>query len=237
MDPQPGQRHRLPHRPDDHQSVSTVRVGGTPFVTRTPSATSGSTTSRARPRRGSTSPLDTRDRSDRGPRHNGGVFSPSVENLVAQLTRLPGIGQRTAQRLAFHILQRPAEEALALAAALAGGEGARPLLPRVREPDRGGDVRDLPRRPPRPHDDLRRRAARRRRLARADARVPRPLPRARRRAQPDRRRRPRRPAHRRADPPRRRERRHRGRARDEPDDDRRGDRRLPRRPAARPRHA
>jgi recombination protein RecR len=47
------------------------------------------------------------------------VFSPSVENLVAQLTRLPGIGSRTAQRLAFHILQRPAEEALALAGALA----------------------------------------------------------------------------------------------------------------------
>ena len=49
---------------------------------------------------------------------NGPVFSPSVENLVAQLTRLPGIGQRTAQRLAFHILQRPTDEALALAAAL-----------------------------------------------------------------------------------------------------------------------
>ena len=46
------------------------------------------------------------------------VFSPSVENLVAQLTRLPGIGSRTAQRLAFHILQRPPDEALALAAAL-----------------------------------------------------------------------------------------------------------------------
>jgi recombination protein RecR len=46
------------------------------------------------------------------------VFSPSVENLVAQLTKLPGVGARTAQRLAFHILQRPKEEALALAAAL-----------------------------------------------------------------------------------------------------------------------
>jgi recombination protein RecR len=50
---------------------------------------------------------------------SGAVFSPSVENLVAQLTRLPGIGSRTAQRLAFHILQRPAEEVLALAGALA----------------------------------------------------------------------------------------------------------------------
>src|SRR2546421_11881151 len=54
--------------------------------------------------------------------HNGTVFSPSVENLVAQLTRLPGIGSRTAQRLAFHILQRPKDEALALAAALEEGK-------------------------------------------------------------------------------------------------------------------
>ena len=50
--------------------------------------------------------------------HNGPVFSPSVENLVAQLSRLPGIGSRTAQRLTFHILQRPKDEVLALAAAL-----------------------------------------------------------------------------------------------------------------------
>ena len=47
------------------------------------------------------------------------MFSPSVENLVAQLQRLPGIGSRTAQRLAFHILQRPKDEVLALSAALA----------------------------------------------------------------------------------------------------------------------
>jgi recombination protein RecR len=47
------------------------------------------------------------------------VFSPAVENLVAQLTRLPGVGTRTAQRLAFHLLRVPKDEALALAAALA----------------------------------------------------------------------------------------------------------------------
>ncbi len=46
------------------------------------------------------------------------MLSPAVENLVAQLSRLPGVGQRTAQRLAFHLLQRPKEEALALAAAI-----------------------------------------------------------------------------------------------------------------------
>src|SRR6266545_2423775 len=46
------------------------------------------------------------------------MFSPSVQNLVAQLTRLPGVGQRTAQRLAFHLLRAPKDEALALAAAI-----------------------------------------------------------------------------------------------------------------------
>ena len=46
------------------------------------------------------------------------MFSPSVDNLVAQLTRLPGVGTRTAQRLAFHLLRVPADEALALASAI-----------------------------------------------------------------------------------------------------------------------
>jgi recombination protein RecR len=46
------------------------------------------------------------------------VLSPSVDNLVAQLTRLPGIGSRTAQRLAFHVLSTPKDEALALATAI-----------------------------------------------------------------------------------------------------------------------
>jgi len=41
-----------------------------------------------------------------------------VDNLVSQLTRLPGIGQRTAQRLAFHLLSAGTEEALALATAI-----------------------------------------------------------------------------------------------------------------------
>jgi recombination protein RecR len=46
------------------------------------------------------------------------VVSPAVDNLVAQLTKLPGVGQRTAQRLAFHLLSRPKTEALALAEAI-----------------------------------------------------------------------------------------------------------------------
>jgi recombination protein RecR len=46
------------------------------------------------------------------------VLSPSIDNLVAQLTRLPGIGSRTAQRLAFHLLQVSKQEAIALAEAI-----------------------------------------------------------------------------------------------------------------------
>jgi recombination protein RecR len=41
-----------------------------------------------------------------------------LARLVAELSRLPGIGQRTAQRLAFHILRAPDEEAAALAASI-----------------------------------------------------------------------------------------------------------------------
>jgi recombination protein RecR len=46
------------------------------------------------------------------------MFSPLVDNLIAQLSRLPGIGTRTAQRLAFHLLRVSKEEAFALADAI-----------------------------------------------------------------------------------------------------------------------
>ena len=43
------------------------------------------------------------------------MFSPPVNRLITELAKLPGIGQRTAQRLAFHILRVPEQEALGLA--------------------------------------------------------------------------------------------------------------------------
>ena len=46
------------------------------------------------------------------------LYSPAVENLIVQLARLPGIGRRTAQRLAFVILRYSPEQALALADAI-----------------------------------------------------------------------------------------------------------------------
>jgi recombination protein RecR len=46
------------------------------------------------------------------------VLSPPINRRITELARLPGIGQRTAQRLAFHILRAPDEESEALAAAI-----------------------------------------------------------------------------------------------------------------------
>ncbi|HVI37471.1 MAG TPA: hypothetical protein VM684_14660 [Gaiellales bacterium] len=46
------------------------------------------------------------------------MYSPAVENLITQLARLPGIGRRTAQRLAFYILRSTPDQALALADAI-----------------------------------------------------------------------------------------------------------------------
>ena len=46
------------------------------------------------------------------------LFAAPVNRLITELARLPGIGQRTAQRLAFHILSVSDEEALALADAI-----------------------------------------------------------------------------------------------------------------------
>jgi recombination protein RecR len=46
------------------------------------------------------------------------VLTPSIERLVAELARLPGIGPRSAQRLAFHMMKAPPERARGLAEAL-----------------------------------------------------------------------------------------------------------------------
>lgn len=46
------------------------------------------------------------------------ILTPSVDALVTELARLPGIGPRTAQRLAFHLLKSPPERPTALAEAI-----------------------------------------------------------------------------------------------------------------------
>ena len=44
--------------------------------------------------------------------------APPVQRLVTELSKLPGIGNRTAQRLAFHLLRASNEDATALAEAI-----------------------------------------------------------------------------------------------------------------------
>jgi recombination protein RecR len=46
------------------------------------------------------------------------VYAPPIQRLVSELSKLPGIGNRTAQRLAFYILRAPLEDADALAQAI-----------------------------------------------------------------------------------------------------------------------
>jgi recombination protein RecR len=46
------------------------------------------------------------------------VHPGPIQRLITELSRLPGIGQRTAQRLAFHILRADEEQALGLADAI-----------------------------------------------------------------------------------------------------------------------
>jgi recombination protein RecR len=46
------------------------------------------------------------------------MYSPTVQKLIDELAKLPGVGPKTAQRLAFHLLKIPPEDALPLAQAL-----------------------------------------------------------------------------------------------------------------------
>ena len=46
------------------------------------------------------------------------AHAPPVQRLITELGRLPGIGHRTAQRLAFHLLRASDEEASGLAEAI-----------------------------------------------------------------------------------------------------------------------
>jgi recombination protein RecR len=48
----------------------------------------------------------------------GDGLPPAMTRLVKELSRLPGVGEKTASRLAFNLLNRPRDEVIALAEAL-----------------------------------------------------------------------------------------------------------------------
>ena len=45
-------------------------------------------------------------------------YTQSIQNLMNELSRLPGIGMRSAERIAFHLLKQKADDALKLADAI-----------------------------------------------------------------------------------------------------------------------
>jgi len=46
------------------------------------------------------------------------VYAPPLQRLITELSKLPGVGGRTAQRLAFHLLRASEEDALGLSEAI-----------------------------------------------------------------------------------------------------------------------
>ena len=46
------------------------------------------------------------------------MYADAVQAVIDELGRLPGIGPKSAQRLAFHLMKLPSEDAARLAAAI-----------------------------------------------------------------------------------------------------------------------
>ncbi len=58
-------------------------------------------------------------------------YSSQINKLVEQLSNLPGIGAKSAQRLAFHILNMPLENVKELSASIFRSKGKCALLQRM----------------------------------------------------------------------------------------------------------
>ena len=71
-------------------------------------------------------------------------FPAPLEALVEQFARLPGIGGKTAQRLAFHVLSLPEEDAQAFADAIVTAKRAVTYCPVCRNFTAGGCAPSVP---------------------------------------------------------------------------------------------
>ena len=65
-------------------------------------------------------------------------FPAPLEKLVEQFARLPGVGSKSAQRLAFHVLNLPMEQAQAFADAIVDAKRSVTLCPVCRNLTAGG---------------------------------------------------------------------------------------------------
>ena len=70
-------------------------------------------------------------------------FSKDISRLVSELSRLPGVGQKSPQLPALHIIHAPKEEATELAEASGKCEKQRTLLQVLLYDHRSGDLSDL----------------------------------------------------------------------------------------------
>ena len=69
-------------------------------------------------------------------------YSKTVNQLIEELSRLPGIGAKSAQRLAFHIINMPKEQVEQLAQSMVNAQQY-PLLQGMLHIDRSGAMSDL----------------------------------------------------------------------------------------------
>lgn len=58
------------------------------------------------------------ERAGRAPGKRGPAYPRAVDALISELAHLPGIGRRSAERLAFHLLRSSTDEAMGLARAI-----------------------------------------------------------------------------------------------------------------------
>jgi recombination protein RecR len=68
------------------------------------------------------------------------VFTGPLRSLIDELGRLPGVGPKSAQRIAFHILKAPDEDALRLSAAVAAVKERTTLCERCFNVSEGGEL-------------------------------------------------------------------------------------------------
>ena len=80
-----------------------------------------------------------------------------VAKLIDEFHKLPGIGPKSAQRLTYHLLRIPPDDALALAQAIVELKERTVLCSVCQNVTEQDPCVHLPRRRPRPRDDLRRR--------------------------------------------------------------------------------
>ena len=70
-------------------------------------------------------------------------YSKQISKLIEELSSLPGIGSKSAQRLAFHILNMPTERGRTTGRHHSGCQKKYPLLQDLLHTDRCGRMPDL----------------------------------------------------------------------------------------------